>query len=161
MVWTYLANAINSKNHLVQTVYTSTAAKVTCATVLPYDDTIPQKTEGDEVLTLSITPKSATNILQIIFCGLQSFVTNNQYALQAALFQDDTDNALAAVGAETFNNAGYLNHLMLAGTTSATTFKIRCGGDPGDLQINATNAGALFFNGVASTVLIIREYISI
>ena len=33
--------------------------------LLPFDDTIPQITEGDEFMTLAITPKSSSNKLKI------------------------------------------------------------------------------------------------
>ena len=49
----------------VQVVNTQTGAVDTGTTAMPCDDTIPQNTEGDEFMTLAITPTSATNKLKI------------------------------------------------------------------------------------------------
>jgi len=50
---------------VVQMVSTQTGALQTDTTTIPADDTIPQNTEGFEVMTLAITLKSATNKLEI------------------------------------------------------------------------------------------------
>ena len=62
------------------------------AIVIPNDDTIPQKTEGDEVMTLAITPTSATNKLKI---EIVAFFAHSNSETCAALFQDATANSLA------------------------------------------------------------------
>lgn len=129
---------------IVQVVNTETGAVATGTTTMPTDDTIPQNTEGDEYITLSITPTNASNYLQIEFVGMfgNSVICN----FAVALFQDSTANALAATGnyalTGTEHNIFTLKHRMLAGTTSATTFKIRAGGN---------NAGTTTFNGISGT----------
>ncbi len=52
-----------------QVVVTQTGAVASGTTVIPYDDTIPQNTEGDEYITRSITPKSATSklVIDVVF----------------------------------------------------------------------------------------------
>ena len=144
-----------------QMVHASTSAVVTGTTVMADDDTIPQNTEGNEVLTATITPVSATNRL---------FITANVFhsaALTAcniitALFQDTTANALAAVAQEKPNDANApflttLTHEMAAGTTSATTFKIRAGANGGGTWTLNGWGAARRFGGVASTTLTITE----
>jgi hypothetical protein len=144
---------------LVQYVQTSTSATDDLTTLFPFDDTIPQNTEGEEVLTLAITPKNASNILLIKFNSFGS-VTNT--GCVAALFQDATAGALSAsiwISALTdimFN--GVLNYKMAAGTTSATTFKVRMGPvNPGQHVYVNGSAGGRLFGGVASTTLEIWE----
>ena len=46
---------------LLQTVSYQTGAVATGTTIIPFDDTIPQITEGNEFMTLAITPRSATS----------------------------------------------------------------------------------------------------
>lgn len=129
---------------IVQVVNTETGAVATGTTTMPTDDTIPQNTEGDEYITLSITPTNASNYLQIEFVGMFGNSVTCNFAV--ALFQDSTANALAATGnyalTGTEHNIFTLKHRMLAGTTSATTFKIRAGGN---------NAGTTTFNGISGT----------
>jgi len=151
---------------VVQYVQTNKTALQRITTQLPYDDTIPQNTEGAEVFTLSITPKSSSNILVInstIFYGIYDGVTN--YLPTVALFQDTTANALtASAGPSSVSPANgmvgtcTLSYKMTAGTTSATTFKIRVGtSNPGKpVDINGFN-NARVFGGVASTTLEIWE----
>jgi hypothetical protein len=43
-------------NRLLQVVNTTTGAVATGTTVMPFDDTIPQSGEGDQYMSLAITP---------------------------------------------------------------------------------------------------------
>lgn len=125
---------------VLQVVNTQTGAMTTGTTTIPNDDTIPQNTEGNEVMTLAITPKSSSNKLKIeVVVNLAVATTGN---VIAALFQDSTANALAAVCEYTATSNGNMRlvftHYMTAGTTGSTTFKVRAG---------CNNAGAVTFNG--------------
>jgi len=158
------ANNLNTKNPLVQAVYVSTSSLVTCTSHIPTDDTIPQNTEGTEVLTVTITPRSTTSILKftsVITAGNGS----NSAGYTQALFQDTTDNALAAkISKIEINSAGtqVMQHVMPAGTTSSTTFKIRVGSHNEDanysVYINGDPSGNRFLGGVSGTYLIIEEF---
>lgn len=110
----------------VQYVLSTSTAVATGTTAIPYDNTIPQNTEGDEYITWSITPTSTINKLVIdTSCNISHSAST---VLQAALFQDSTANALASraggKGATTVEDFR-LFHIMRAATTSSTTFKIR------------------------------------
>lgn len=127
-----------------QIVSTSTGAVATGSTALPFDNTIPQNTEGDQYQTLTITPKSSTSIL-IIWVVWNGANTTGSETMTLALFQDSTANALAAVAQNQATASGITNfslvYKMTSGTTSATTFKVRVG----------TNGGStVTFNGVAA-----------
>lgn len=141
-----------------QIVSTVTGAVATGTTVIPFDDTIPQNTEGDQYMSLSITPKSATSQLKIdvIWCGSHN---SGVTTLTVALFQDSTANALAA----TFNTIGGTNYLtvlplsyvMTSGTTSATTFKVRAGGSAaGTTTFNGQNTARAYGGKLASCIVI-------
>ncbi len=131
-------------NKIVQIVNTQTSAASSSANTIPHDNTIPQNTEGAEVMTLAFTPKSSSNNLMIEV----SVNVGNTSATQitTALFQDSTANALAASvqdgdSATTASYTGTIKYFMTAGTTSSTTFKVRVGGA----------AGTTTFNGQYST----------
>ena len=121
--------AITGSSKLVQVVNTQTGTVATGTTVLPNDNTIPQNTEGFQVMSLAITPTSATSILTIqviawYLCGV------NLGDIATALFQDSTANALAAINQRvpaSTDGMSSLTYTMVAGTTSATTFKVRIG----------------------------------
>lgn len=140
---------------------TQTGAVATGTTILPFDDTIPQNTEGDQYMSLSYTPTSATNMLRIDVSLFGSLSVNAEFSV--ALFQDSTANALAAtgqymVGGPTNNYAQTLTHTMTAGTTSATTFKVRAGGAAAGTFTFNGRSSARRFGGVASSFITITEY---
>ena len=145
---------------VVQMVNTQTGAVATGTTVMPLDDTIPQITEGDQYMTLNITPNNASNIL---FIQVVAFASSSVLArLSVALFVGSTANALAVVslttrsGGEPVGQA--LNHRMVAGGTSALTFRVRIG--PGAAATTTFNgeASTRLFGGVAASSITITEY---
>lgn len=144
---------------VVQVVNYQTGAVATSTATIPWDDTIPQITEGTEFMTLAVTPASATNILQIeVVLNLNASAVN--YCI-GALFQDATANALAAAaiyqeGASRAMQVKF-THRMVAGTTSATTFRVRAGtGGAATLTFNG-EVGGRKFGGVMSSSITITE----
>lgn len=151
------ANALTGS--FVQVVNTQTGAVTTGSTVIPIDDTIPQNTEGNEVMTLAITPTNASNKLKITAIVFGANTGGGR--ILAALFQDSTAGALAAGrnASQGANVEGMVmfTHYMTAGTTSATTFKIRAGGsDAGTFTFNGVG-GAREFGGVIASSITIEE----
>lgn len=144
---------------VVQEVYTLYTTKSTGTTTIPYDDTIPQNTEGTEFITLSITPKSATNLLKIEVI-LNCSISGVMNAI-AALFQDSGASAIAA-GQVSNPGSGYIEqikftHWMTAGTISATTFKLRAGPTAAaTITINGS-LGNRYLGGVAVSSMTITE----
>ena len=53
------------KNATIQTVNVQDGASTSGTTAIPQDDTIPQNTEGDEYMTLAITPVNSNSKLKI------------------------------------------------------------------------------------------------
>lgn len=134
---------VDARGKIVQVVNTQTGAYATGTTVIPSDDTIPQNTEGTEFMTLAVTPTNVANKLKIDVIAIFTCSLTNNHMI-GALFQDSTVNALAAAWAFMPTTAGvgiiiHFTHYMTAGTTSATTFKLRAG--PG------FGSGTVAFNG--------------
>uniref|UniRef100_A0A6M3JBN1 Uncharacterized protein n=1 Tax=viral metagenome TaxID=1070528 RepID=A0A6M3JBN1_9ZZZZ len=159
--WSALASSDLPAGSIVQIVNTQTGAVDTGSTVFPNDDTIPQNDEGDEYMTLAITPTNASNKLKIdvVVCGSSG---ENSYTSMAALFQDSTANALAAVSSsqgETPNGTVQLilTYYMTAGTISETTFKIRAGHAAGTTWTFNGVGGARKNGGVMSSSMTITE----
>jgi hypothetical protein len=156
----YFDAYIDRSGFPVQIVGNSTTAVATGTTLIPLDDTIPQNTEGDQYMSQAITPTAALNQLEIeAVLVLASSVPNH---FIAALFQDTTANALAVAGTYQVTNSGLLTlvlkHTMVAGTASATTFKIRAGQESaGTLTFNGRAAGRLF-GAITKSSLTITEY---
>ena len=146
---------------VLQMVYVFTGAYATGSTTMPFDDTIPQNTEGNEVMTLAITPTSASSklLINVDVCG-SSDVQGNW---TAALFRDSTADALTATQVKASNvTADQNDHCHLSwvadsSSTSATTFKVRCGqNNAGAWYFNGENGSSLF-GGVANSGITIME----
>lgn len=150
----------SSVGKIIQVVNSQTGAVATGTTTMPADDTIPQNTEGDEYLSLAVTPTSSSNLLRLeISILVSTSVSGGQQC--CALFQDSTASALASeiqYMATTDRPLMFsFNHYMTAGTTSATTFKVRVGHAlAGTTTINGIGGGRLH-GGVMSSSITITE----
>lgn len=139
------------------------ASVITCTSGWYIADSIPTKTQGAEIVTCSITPTSASNLLVIKFHCWGTKNTNTKNT-GIALFQDSTTNSLRSelvgdVDVQVSN--GTLFHTMTAGTTSETTFKIR-GGINGSIAaecwyINGDVNGNRRYGGTSAAQLEIWE----
>ena len=126
---------------LLQQVNTQTGAVSTGTTIFPEDDSIPQNTEGDEYMTLSITPKSATSVINIEVHVFYSQSTGTRSGI--GLFKDSDADALAFTSNFIKDSTSMSNMQVFysetSGNTTARTYKVRCG--------NIQNAGTFTFNG--------------
>lgn len=133
----------------------------TTTTLVPFDNTVPQSTEGAQVLTQAITPKNSNNILvidaKITFCHSAA-----AQVMIASIFQDTNANALSSAWFFTAaaNHGGTITwrHIMTAGTTSSTTFKIRAGSNTAGTTTFNGQSGSAMLGGVCYSQLTITEY---
>ena len=159
-------NSINTGSQIIQYKYSNTASTFAITTIIPNDDTIPQNTEGVEILTVTITPKYSTSTLLLEFNAQMTTKNAVSSTLACALFQDTTASSLGAVSnrpeASSIGDEGTpinLVYAMASGTTSSTTFKIRAGGDStAVVYINANSAGTRLMGGVSYATFSVTEY---
>jgi len=144
----------------VQFASTSYSAVASGTTTIPFDDTVPQNTEGTEFMTVSITPKSASNILVVEVLGY--YANSAAVTTSQALFQDSIANALAATPVYQATANGSVNisttYQMVAGTTSSITFKVRTGGSgAGTVTFNG-EGGSRKFGAITKSYIKVTEY---
>lgn len=137
----------------VQAQHTRSGALATGTTQIPYDDTIPQITEGDQYMTQAITPTSGANVILAEASGWFSSSAVTRFSM--ALFRDATVNALAAMGHDCptadRNVNIHLRHTVLAAAATSSTFRIRAGGSTaGTISFNGHTAARIFGGVVAS-----------
>ena len=141
----------------IQTATLTTVA--TGTTVFTGTDTIPTNTAGDQYLSLAVTPTNANSLLEIeVQIPLSCSVAGQ---VGAALLQDATANALAASLATWSTDVPTtlcFKHIMTAGTTSATTFKVRAGGSAGTTTVNGRSSARLL-GGAMYARITIKEYL--
>lgn len=146
-----------------QIAYQKLITIATGTTTIPADDTIPQNTEGNQILSLPIEPiKSGSDIEIDCYTALVGHSTGNTQ-MTIALFQDSTANALASsmnsVNVSTRSFPLSLKHTLKSTSTSTTTFNIRIGGnDAGTTTINGVG-GSRLLGGSGTTILTIKEYL--
>ncbi len=148
---------------LLQHVYAEDRTHQTITTEIPIDDTIPQQTEGSEVMTVTITPTSAASILEVT--AELSVTTSGSNFNVLAMFQDATAGAVEALcfaytGAD-FCDVLTIQHRVVAGSTSPTTFKLRLGVAPGSsatVYTNGTSSGRRL-GGVQKSYMQVKELI--
>lgn len=148
---------LNSSNKVIQQVYTSYSTYTLTAANIPYDNSIPQQSEGFEIMTQSITPTSASNTLLIEVVTYTCATSGGRST--TALFVDSTADAIAA-GGEGGNSSQMcctvLRERISAGSTSARTYKVRVGETSGQLGING-NSVSQIYGGVQKCTMTITE----
>jgi hypothetical protein len=118
-------------------------AVATGIATVPYDDSIPQITEGDQFLEVSYTPKSSTSKLIVESVG--HFSTSGVSQTAMSLYRDSEVNAIATTWQYTSTDtelAYHLNTEVTSGNTSPKRFSMRFGGD---------SASTTTFNGANAT----------
>jgi hypothetical protein len=129
----------------LQSAYSAYATCTSLSTTIPYDDTIPQNTEGTLILTAALVVKSATNRVRVRFQGPAGLNGGAGDSICIALFRNSTANALAANffrlpdGNGTYATA--LEFEDVPGAATTQTYNIRVG----------ANVQAVSMNGPAAT----------
>jgi hypothetical protein len=145
-----------------QVVRTDTGAMATGTTTIPFDDTIPQSTEGDQYMSLSITPRRAANLLLVtVQAWLSSSIASA--AVTGALFQDSGANALVVSGVFQHDVGGFqmltLSYQAVANTVANTTFKFRAGAQSANTTTFNGQTGGRLYGGVINSFMEILEFV--
>jgi len=148
----------------VQRAIASTAAHLPIpnSARIPGDDSMPQQSEGTEILTVSITPKSAASLLRIqVDLPLIQLPVSVALTAIASLYRDATadpirSKAIPFAGAE--NQPLGMVAEVIAGSMAATSFKLRIGPvENYSLYLHGGSGGRLF-GGALTSLLIVDEF---
>lgn len=144
---------------VIQAANYTTGAMATGTALIPWDDTIPQITEGTEFMSLAFTPKKANSLLRVdVTILLASSTTVN--GLIAAIFRDSTGGAIGASYSEIYATSMMsqtLTSFIPANATSLTTLRVRAGASTAATVTFNGQASARKFGGVASSSITITE----
>lgn len=137
------------------------AAATGLTTQIPTDDTIPQITEGTQILSIDYAASSPISRVRLTFNGFCSAGATT--AAVAAIFRSDNVNAINAV-AEDIDGANWRRGIAVTaetvpGTTSSLTYSVRVGSSSANpIYMNSTGS-ARIFGGSARATLILEEFI--
>jgi hypothetical protein len=158
---TGLTNSTNDIQVVNGTVIGSSVSTYTANTNLtvatPIDDTIPQITEGTQIITASYTPKLSTSILLAVVSGQIGIGATPDNAC-IALF-NGAANAFASqmiLLAASSRAPFCLQGTYAPGSTSAQTISVRVGAAAQTVAMNG-NPGTRFLGGSSVVVLTIYE----
>jgi len=156
---TAVSNTLVPIGSVIQTVSATPYTANANLGVIPNDDTIPQITEGTQILTLNISPQFSTSQIRLTFSGFGAVDTLGN-TLSAALFRAGTTDclqattALMAIAGQRANLP--LNWVDSPATTSSVTYSIRAGPDGGVGRMNG-GASSRVFGGKAACTLVAQE----
>jgi len=147
---------------IVQVVEDTYSTYSSTTSVIPYDDTIPQSSEGTEILSQAITPTDSSNILVFEYgIGVNRIASGE--GIIAILCTSDSSDALqaslvnAVFGSSSETSSGTYSYQMTAGGTSSITYSVRVGTTGASTAyINGTSGGRKF-GGASSCYLRITE----
>lgn len=154
----FAASIIGTSGYLVDSVTATYATNANLTTVLPGDDTVPTSSEGTEILSVTITPKTTTNKLRCRFSGFGTTAANT-YTFCGALYQGTTciDSAFLFPTAANQTLTMVLEAEYTPGAISSQTISVRIGpGAAGTVRMNGSTA-ARFGGGSANCTLVVEE----
>jgi len=143
--------------HVIQVANYTTGAMSTGTALIPFDNTIPQITEGTQFMSLAFTPKKATSKLKITV-NLSASISIVG-VVTVALFQDSIANALAT----SISHCGVVNGVqqnsfityISASDINSKTFTVRASCNAtGTITVNGQSSSPLFGGSLASSITI-------
>lgn len=151
---------------VIQKRRTASGAMTTGATATPNDDTSPGPviTEGNEFMTLAITPRASVNLLHWRHRGIYANATAATTNVMAFFNTDQHATNAQAVSASVISPGGAgimtehgIEYRHIAGVTTATTGRIRCGNAAGTTTTFNGSAGARFHAGLMMSFMEVQE----
>jgi hypothetical protein len=144
---------------VIDRTYGEYSSNANLTTQIPFDNTIPQSTEGTQIISVSFTPKSTTSRVRLRFSGV--FALSGASTAAGALFSSASANALAArtktVSAADSREQMFIEHEYVPGTTSALTYSVRVGPLTGvTMRMNGSSSTSEF-GGTEVCTLIVEE----
>ena len=142
---------------LLNSVFAESNSEYTITAVIPFDNTIPQITEGTQIISATITPTKTTSKI-VGLLSLNGDATDTTVQTVVAAFRGTTANAIAATWVRyiAYSSLVSFQFTDLPNTTSATTYSIRVGPDQKSLYINRTNTGALLGTSNKVTLMLLE-----
>lgn len=143
---------------VINSAYGSYANNSDISTLIPFDDTIPQSTEGTEIITVAITPTRNDTKLRVRASGYASnSVAGN---IISGIFRDNLTDALAATASYTQGTAdiGRIDVVVevASNAVTPTIFKLRVGPDTGTMRCNGKTTGRML-GGSSRVTLVVEE----
>lgn len=153
---------LNKVNLVLQRVRYQTSANATTQVTMPFDNTVPQITEGTQFMSINFTPRKADSrlVIDALFNGM-GYGSSGWYLI-VAIFQDTTPDAIVS-GAVHGTAANQTRILPLsievpASSVAPRTYSVRAGCSAGGMGFNGLNAGSYNLGGTVHSHITVTEY---
>lgn len=143
----------------LQRQVTNTVSDSSINTTTPaFDNSTPQVGEGEQFMSLAITPLDATSKI-IVWCYVTYTVSTTPLVTTFAMFRNGAANAVDADGGQNQSQHGRiaLRYEETPGSLATITYTIRAGVDTGTLTIPGTNN----LGGVRKCWLVAEEWVDV
>ena len=153
--------AMQPSGTVLQTKYVDTTSRTTITELIPNDDTIPQITEGREILSVSITPSSTSN--KILITSVAYLAHSANWGTLSCVFRSGTNSALAVAasrpsgGSNTNDHTKSLIYLDSPNTDSARTYSLRVGSHVSGTLLNQFHNETPRYGQIMRTMLMVQE----
>ena len=158
-------NAIAPTAGVVGFQYDQTSTPGALNGAIPWDDTVPQISEGSKVLEVTHTAQSTDNVLVLEATVVWSEFTNNSDQFTVAIFRNGGSSALGATAASSSNGnsgcgggSGYhyactapIRLVIPVPSTSSETYQVRIGTNGPKVYFNQGITGQDQGNSLTST----------
>jgi hypothetical protein len=157
--WVPASTGGSSGSVLLQSVSAFVGTVATGTSIIPADNTIPQVGEGNQYMSLAITPQNAGSTLKVhVVCFLSHSAA---LGMQATLFRDGAANSIGG-GTTTVGTAASIGCVVFtvevaAGTTAPTTFTVNGGAAIAGTTTFNGSAGVQRWGGALASSIIIEE----
>lgn len=143
---------------VIDSVHASYATNTSITTAIPIDDTKPQSSEGTQILSVSITPKSTTNKLRCRFSGCMAVGGTESLVAFIITTAGGADAVAAWYGVA---NSGYtvqssIEFEYTPATLSAQTSSVRVGPQTSSIRMNGA-ATTRYLGGALASILTVEE----
>lgn len=150
------------QNKILQHFYTQDATSSALTTTIPEDDTLPQSSEGTQILSQSITPTATGTVIHIT--AIIPFGVSATGTVCLALFEPNVIHATNAAAASfqriSAGTGGTLTLQFRYTTTgtSALSFRLRIGSSAvGNLYLNSGNGTGREYGGASVASMTVEE----
>jgi hypothetical protein len=126
--------------------------------VIPLDDSIPQITEGDQILSTAFAASSSSATVRITTCIMGLDASSSNSAPVVAVFNGAT-NAINSYACHVVGNVAIGNMSTnifeyVPGTSSSKTYTVRVGPTSGTMYVNGSSSARLFGGNMKSTIIV-------
>jgi len=129
---------------------------------IPFDDTTPQDSEGDQIVTATITLKFSASRVRVSLSGFVASV-GDAWQFTGALFSSVSANAIQAIRIAADSDGGATNFYPVnmvvehaPASVGPLTYQFRAGGGGSTYRFNGTTSGRAY-GGASRVALVLQE----